>query len=129
MITIQKTVKMYLSKKKHRPRYQMTLKIRTLSSQLQQIAAMAKNLKSDKESVEKATRKIQENINDVLKKIKTNENIRAKDMEKYYQGLVDQINKEISNVKSKVFYVLKLIILQTKFSRLRNRRLQKNKRS
>ena len=99
---------MYLSKKKHRPRYQMTLKIRTLSSQLQQIAAMAKNLKSDKESVEKATRKIQENINDVLKKIKTNENIRAKDMEKYYQGLVDQINKEISNVKSKVFYVLKL---------------------
>ena len=55
-----------------------------------------------KDSVEKAAKKIQENINDVVKKIKTNENIRTKDMEKYHQTLVDQINNELANVKSKV---------------------------
>ena len=55
-----------------------------------------------KDSVEKAAKKIQENINDVVKKIKTNENIRAKDMERYHQTLVDQINNELANVKSKV---------------------------
>ena len=93
---------MYLAKKKHKPRYQMILKIKKLSSQLQQISAMAKSLKSDKDSVEKAAKKIQDNIDDVLRKIKSNENIRAKDMEKYYQALVDQIGKEVSNVKAKV---------------------------
>ena len=52
--------------------------------------------------MEKAARKIQENINDVIKKIKTNESLRTKDMDKLYKGLVDQINAELSNVKSKV---------------------------
>ena len=111
---------MYLAKKKHKPRYQMLMKIGQLSSQLQQVVALAKNLKSDKvifvvllsdfiiwflvsqDSVEKAAKKIQDNIDDVLKKIKSNENIRVKDMEKYYQALVDQIGKEVSNVKAKV---------------------------
>ena len=99
----------------------MLVKIKKLSSQLQQIASLAKNLKSDKvmlpsshvtfnskidlisqDSVEKAARKIQENINDVIRKIKTNESLRTKDMDKLYKGLVDQINAELSNVKSKV---------------------------
>ena len=52
--------------------------------------------------MEKAARKIQENIADTVKTIKTNENLRAKDMEKSYQKLLDQINAELSNVKSKV---------------------------
>ena len=39
-------------------------------------------------------------------KIKTEETIRKKDLEKYYQTLVDQINAEIANVKKKVnFYM------------------------
>ena len=56
--------------------------------------------------MEKAAKKIHEKINEVVKKIKFNENIHSKDMEKYYQSLVDQINKELSNVKSKVLKVL-----------------------
>ena len=39
---------MYLAKKKNKPRYMMLMKIRNLSSQLKQIAALAKNLKSEK---------------------------------------------------------------------------------
>ena len=48
LVTIQKTVKMYLAKRKHKPRYQMLIKIKKLSSQLQQIASLSKNLKSEK---------------------------------------------------------------------------------
>ena len=143
---------MYLAKKKHKPRYQMLVKIKKLSSQLQQIASLAKNLKSDKvmllsshvtfnskidlisqDSVEKAARKIQENINDVIRKIKTNESLRTKDMDKLYKGLVDQINAELSNVKSKVIQlkVLKSFIfsLFLSFHRLRSRKLQKSKKN
>ena len=106
LITIQKTVKMYLAKKKNKPRYLMLMKIRNLSSQLKQIVSLAKNLKSEKDSVEKAAKKIQENISEVVAKIKFNDKIRGKDMEKYYQMLVDQINKELANVKTKVNNIL-----------------------
>ena len=54
------------------------------------------------DSVDKTAKKIQENISNVVEKIKLNENIRGKDMEKHYQILLDQINKELANVKSKV---------------------------
>merc|ERR1712126_608590 len=102
LITIQKTVRMHLAKKKHRPRYQALVKIRNLSGQVKQIGSMAKNLKSDKDSVEKSVRKIQDNIDQVCKTIKGNENITKREIEKYYKTLVDQINKELSNVKSKI---------------------------
>jgi len=102
LITIQKTVRMHLAKKKHRPRYQALVKIRNLSGQVKQIGSMAKNLKSDKDSVEKAVRKIQDNIDQVCITIKRNENITKREIEKYYKTLVDQINKELSNVKSKI---------------------------
>ena len=35
-------------------------------------------------------------------KIKTEETLRKKDLDKYYQTLVDQINAELANVKKKV---------------------------
>ena len=130
----------------------MLVKIKKLSSQLQQIASLAKNLKSDKvmlpsshvtfnseidlisqDSVEKAARKIQENINDVIRKIKTNESLRTKDMDKLYKGLVDQINAELSNVKSKVIHLKGLtsfiFSLFLSLHRLRSRKLQKSKKN
>merc|ERR1712243_489973 len=102
LITIQKTVRMHLAKKRHRPRYQALVKIRNLSGQLKQIGSMAKGLKSDKDGVEKSVRKIQDNIDQVCKSIKGNETISKKEIEKYYKSLVEQINKELSNVKSKI---------------------------
>jgi len=102
LITIQKTVRMHLAKKRHRPRYQALVKIRNLSGQLKQIGSMAKGLKSDKDGVEKSVRKIQDNIDQVCKTIKGNETISKKEIEKYYKSLVEQINKELSNVKSKI---------------------------
>ena len=113
---------MYLAKKKNKPRYLMLMKIRNLSSQLKQIVSLAKNLKSEKDSVEKAAKKIQENISEVVAKIKLNDKIRGKDMEKYYQMLVDQINKELANVKTKVNNILTIRFYKLNIRRLRSRR-------
>merc|ERR1711892_1171159 len=102
LVTIQKTVRMHLAKKRHRPRYQALVKIRNLSGQVKQIGSMTKSLKSDKDGVEKSVKKIQDNIDQVCKTIKGNEAISKREIEKYYKSLVDQINKELSNVKSKI---------------------------
>lgn len=48
LITIQKTVRMHLARRKYKPRYEMLMKINQLASQLQKLGAMGKNLKSDK---------------------------------------------------------------------------------
>lgn len=45
---IQKTVRMHLTKKKYKPRYEMLIKINQLASQLQKLGAMGENLKKDK---------------------------------------------------------------------------------
>ena len=46
------------------------------------------------------------NISVVKMKIKTEETIRKKDLDKYYQTLVDQINAELANVKKKVELII-----------------------
>merc|ERR1711872_533999 len=96
------TVRMYVAKKKHRPRYQALVKIRYLHGQVQQIGSMGKSLKSDRDNVEKSVNKIKDNIVQVSKTVKSNENIKKSEIEKMYNGLVDQINKELANVKSKI---------------------------
>ena len=50
--------------------------------------------------------KIEGNIRAVSMKIKTEDNIRKKDLDKYYQTLVDQINAELANVKKKVELII-----------------------
>merc|ERR1719295_2354450 len=102
LVTIQKTVKMYLAQKKHKPRYQTLVKIRYLHGQVQQIGSMAKSLRADKDGVEKSVKKIQENINQVCQTIKGNEDIKKSEIEKMHKGLVDQINKELASVKGKL---------------------------
>ena len=50
--------------------------------------------------------KIEGNIRAVSMKIKTEDTIRKKDLDKYYQTLVDQINAELANVKKKVELII-----------------------
>lgn len=102
LIIMQKTVRMYVAKRKHRPRYQALVKIRYLHGQVQQIGAMGKCLKKDKDNVEKSVNKISQNIMQVSKTIKGKENIKKGDIENMYKMLVDQINAELANVKSKL---------------------------
>merc|ERR1740131_90929 len=102
LLIMQKTVRMHLAKKKHRPRIKALVHIKSLSGQVEQIASMASGLKSDKDSVMKNVQKLNANINKVIYNIKQNHEIKKKEMDKMYQGLVDDINTEISNVKRKI---------------------------
>lgn len=102
LLIMQKTVRMHLAKKKHRPRIKALVHIKSLSGQVQQIASMASGLKSDKDSVMKAVQKLNNNIEKVIHTIKHDKNIKKKEMDKLYQGLVDEINHEISSVKKKI---------------------------
>jgi myosin-6 len=107
LVTIQKTVRMFLAKKRHRPRIRALVNIRGLSGQVAQIAAMANGLKAkDKESVLATVQSLNANIAQAVAQIKggggrpglTNK----KELDRLYQGLVDKIRAELAGVKQKI---------------------------
>ena len=74
--------------------------------------------------------KIEANIRAVSMKIKTEDNIRKKDLDKYYQTLVDQINAELANVKKKVDLIIFTELVYIFFSkRSRSKKLQRSRKN
>merc|ERR1719186_111499 len=76
--------------------------IKNLKGQVNQIGSMAANLKSDQKSSMAAVNQINENISQAVKAIRKNERIKKKEIDRIYNGLVDQIKKELGGVKNKI---------------------------
>jgi len=104
LVTVQKTVRMYLARKQHRPRIRALVNIRALSGQVAQIASMAGGLKSaDKEAVLATVRGLDASIAQAVAKIKGGGGrISKAELDRLYQGLVDQIRAELAGVKAKI---------------------------
>ncbi len=104
LVTVQKTVRMYLARKQHRPRIRALVNIRALSGQVAQIASMAGGLKSaDKEAVLATVRGLDASIAQAVAKIKGGGGRPSKaELDRLYQGLVDQIRAELAGVKAKI---------------------------
>ncbi len=109
LVTVQKTVRMYLARKQHRPRIRALVNIRALSGQVAQIASMAGGLKSaDKEAVLATVRGLDASIGQAVAKIKGGggggrPGLSSKaELDRLYQGLVDQIRAELAGVKAKI---------------------------
>ena len=102
LITIQKTVRMFLARKQHAPRYKGIMKLKTLESQIQQIGNMSQSLKKDKESVMKSVKTLEKCLRDEMAKIKANPKMKESDIKRTYDNLLGMIKKELGNVKKKI---------------------------
>lgn len=72
LVVIQKTVRMYLAKKKHRPRIQGLNRIRNLNSQVRSLEQTAHKLKKDKDAGLNDVKKLQADLAGATSKIKVN---------------------------------------------------------
>lgn len=102
LITAQKTVRMFLARKKHAPRYKGVARLRTLQSQIEEIGRMSGSLKKDKDSIRKNAGKIHDELAVCIAKIKSRPDIGSQEIDSMYKTLVDFINKELASVKSKI---------------------------
>lgn len=67
---MQKVVRGYLARKKHRPRYQGIMKIKSIKQNAMKTIAIANDLKSGKENIMKDIQVLENEIDSAIKKIK-----------------------------------------------------------
>ncbi|XP_063243579.1 myosin heavy chain 95F isoform X2 [Bacillus rossius redtenbacheri] len=102
LIKIQKTVRMYLAKKKHKPRYQGIAKIKGLQEKLVRTSAIIEQLKKEKESSASEMKKLQADAVAAISKIKSTENISAGEIDKMYADLLSRADAQTSGLQKKL---------------------------
>ena len=102
LVCIQKNLRMHLAMKQHRPRYLGLITIKMLSGQVDKIQELGRNLKGGKSSMEQSLDMLRQNLDKTVGTIKACERIKKSEMDKMYNSLVEQINKEFANVKKKI---------------------------
>merc|ERR1712079_365831 len=102
LVCIQENLRMYLTRKQHRPRYLGLQTIKMLSGQVDKIQELGRNLKGGKSSMEQNLDVLRQNMDKAVGTIKACEKIKKAEIDKMYNSLVEQIKKEFGNVKKKL---------------------------
>lgn len=72
LIIVQKNVRMYLSRKKHAPRYKTIMKVKGIESMLSGMESISQQLKTNKSSTEAEIKALKSQILATCLKIKVN---------------------------------------------------------
>ena len=102
LIIIQKTVRMYLARKKYQPRITGIRQIRGLQDSVFQAEKIVNQLKKDRDSSIKQLQQLQSALNGSIHVIKHNERITDKDIKKSFVQLEQQAEDLMKALKSKV---------------------------
>lgn len=101
LIILQKTARMYIAKKQHRPRIKGIMKIKNLSTQLVGMKETSKQLKNREQSISDIKR-LQDDLKAAIVKIKMNERIKPVEIDSLYANLVNQMNKQMASLQDMV---------------------------
>ena len=102
LIVIQKTVRMYLARKKYQPRITGIRQIRGLQDSMLQAERIINQLKKDKDSSVKELQQLQSALNASVSAIKTNERISEKEIKTSVMRLEQQAEQLMKSLKLKV---------------------------
>nr|XP_018907135.1 PREDICTED: myosin heavy chain 95F isoform X1 [Bemisia tabaci] len=100
-ITIQKNIRMYLAKKRHRPRYRGIMKINSLQSMLGRMEALVQQLKKDDGSM-KEVKNLQMDMRNAVNKIKTNPGIKPEEIAALHTNLMNKSNSLMGQLQNKL---------------------------
>uniref|UniRef100_A0A3P8TUY9 Unconventional myosin-VI n=1 Tax=Amphiprion percula TaxID=161767 RepID=A0A3P8TUY9_AMPPE len=99
-IKIQKTVRMWLCKKKHKPRIDGMVKVRNLKKHMERFNKVVNGLKEGKQEMAKQVQELAASIDALLAKIKATV-MTWKEIDTEYQGLVKRSEKLLSSMQKK----------------------------
>uniref|UniRef100_A0AAX7VQT7 Unconventional myosin-VI n=1 Tax=Astatotilapia calliptera TaxID=8154 RepID=A0AAX7VQT7_ASTCA len=99
-IKMQKTVRMWLSKKKHKPRIDGMVKVRNLKKHMERFNEVVNGLKEGKQEMAKQVQELAAAIDALLAKIKTTLMTR-KEIDTEYQGLVKRSEQLLASMQKK----------------------------
>ncbi|XP_032999159.1 unconventional myosin-VI isoform X2 [Lacerta agilis] len=99
-IKIQKTIRMWLCKKKHKPRIDGLIKVRTLKNRLDKFNEVVSALKEGKAEMSKQVKDLETSIDALMIKIKATEMPRQQ-IQKEYDGLVRSSEQLLGSLQKK----------------------------
>ncbi|RLU19197.1 hypothetical protein DMN91_007754 [Ooceraea biroi] len=101
LIVLQKTARMYIAKKQHRPRIRGIVKIKNLRKQLTRMEETASQLKNRERSTLDMKR-LDDDLEVAMRKIKDNPRIAPTEIDGLYTSLVNQVNKQMAALQDMV---------------------------
>ena len=102
LVTIQKSTRMFLAMKHHKPRYEGIRRLRLLQSNIERIRQMSESLKAEKAGVMSDIEKINCQLDEAIARIRALPRIPKSEIDKMYKNLTEQINREVITVKGKL---------------------------
>ncbi|XP_029972779.1 unconventional myosin-VI-like [Salarias fasciatus] len=99
-VKIQKTVRMWLCKKKHKPRIDGLVKVRNLKKHMERFNEVVNGLKEGKQEMAKQVQELASAIDALLLRIKASV-MTWKQIDSEYQGLVRRSEQLLSNMQKK----------------------------
>ncbi|XP_060128534.1 unconventional myosin-VI isoform X2 [Zootoca vivipara] len=129
-IKIQKTIRMWLCKRKHKPRIDGLIKVRTLKNRLDKFNEVVSALKEGKAEMSKQVKDLETSIDALMIKIKATEMPRQQ-IQKEYDGLVrssEQLLGSLQKKKQQEEEQERLRRIQEEMARERKRREEEEQR-
>ncbi|XP_035731801.1 myosin heavy chain 95F-like isoform X2 [Vespa mandarinia] len=101
LIILQKTARMFIAKKQHRPRIKGLVKIKNLQSQLIKIQDISNQLKNRDKYIADINQ-LQLDLESSIRRIKEDSKIKAAEIDTIYTNLVNQMNKQMASLQDTV---------------------------
>jgi myosin-6 len=102
LIVLQKTIKGYLTRKKHGPRIKALAKIKGVESNLKKMESIAGQLKKDKDAMANEINKLKNEITATIDRIKKDDKIKPAAVDSLYTQLVAKVDQQMGALQKKV---------------------------
>ncbi|XP_054163685.1 unconventional myosin-VI-like isoform X2 [Oppia nitens] len=130
IIIIQKNIRMMNALNKYRPRYKGLIKVKQLKSHLLQIHELSKHLtsNSDKEMFDKLLKKVDSDMSQLMNKLRNDNKINSKEIDREIQQMNESINGNISQLKGKLAEQERLLKIQKQMEIERKQREEEERK-
>ncbi|XP_063708538.1 myosin heavy chain 95F isoform X2 [Culicoides brevitarsis] len=102
VLMLQKTIRGYLVRKQHQPRYRGIVNIRQTKANVSKMEELANQLKGDKAELLKCVNEIQQLIDGSIQKIKSNPKITQNQIKSIQDDIAKKMDSEMSMLKQKL---------------------------
>lgn len=102
LVLIQKTIRSYIIRKQHKPRYQGIIKIKSLETQIKELEKIATQLNKDKDLILKDIQNIHLEMQNAIQQIKNDDKIKIQQIDKFYNELLSKSKSEMLILQNKL---------------------------
>lgn len=102
VLYVQRIVRGFLARKQHQPRYRGIMKIKAVKANMTKSAEIASQLKGNKDNILRHADEVEQLINNSVRKIRTEDKINPKIIDKLYADIIAKIDNHNNLLKNEL---------------------------